>query len=171
MTDIVEQLRMLQSGAAWVCGETAATLEDAADEIEQMGARITALEAERNVERANAETLDAICRRTEAERDAAIMDADMQAREVGNMEYNARILMDEITQLRENIKLLDGLWHEYHDDCVLHLEEIDRLKESLSIADAACRTYWGWEYGHDLDDDIPNSSLLVKWRHDYVKRK
>jgi hypothetical protein len=48
--------------------------------------------------------------------------------------------------------------------------EIDRLKESLSIADAACRTYWGWEYGHDLDDDIPDSSLLMKWRHDYVKR-
>jgi hypothetical protein len=36
MTDIVEQLRMLQTGAAWVCGETAATLEDAADEIERM---------------------------------------------------------------------------------------------------------------------------------------
>ena len=36
MTDIVEQLRLLQSGAAWVCGEAAATLEDAADEIERM---------------------------------------------------------------------------------------------------------------------------------------
>jgi hypothetical protein len=39
---------------------------------EQMGARITALEAERNVERENAETLDAICQRTEAERDEAV---------------------------------------------------------------------------------------------------
>jgi hypothetical protein len=74
--------------------------------------------------------------------EASRMDADMQAREAGNMEYNARILMDER----------------------------DQLKESLSIADAACRTYWGWEYGHDLDDDIPDSSLLMKWRHDYVKR-
>ncbi len=52
--------------------------------------------------------------------------------------------------------------------------KIDQLKESLSIADAACRTYWGWEYGRpgdEDDDDIPNSGLLVKWRHDYVKRK
>jgi type II secretory pathway component PulJ len=39
---------------------------------EQMGARIKALEAERNVERENAETLDAICQRTEAERDEAV---------------------------------------------------------------------------------------------------
>jgi hypothetical protein len=36
MTDIVERLRLLQSGAAWVCGATAATLEDAADEIERL---------------------------------------------------------------------------------------------------------------------------------------
>jgi hypothetical protein len=36
MSDIVERLRLLQSGAAWVCGETAATLEDAADEIERL---------------------------------------------------------------------------------------------------------------------------------------
>ena len=52
--------------------------------------------------------------------------------------------------------------------------ECNQLRESLGIADAACRTYWGWEYGRpgdEDDDDIPNSSLLVKWRHDYVKRK
>lgn len=36
MTDIVEQLRDLQSGAQWVCGATAATLERAADEIERL---------------------------------------------------------------------------------------------------------------------------------------
>jgi hypothetical protein len=36
MSDIVERLHLLQSGAAWVCGETAATLEDAADEIERL---------------------------------------------------------------------------------------------------------------------------------------
>jgi hypothetical protein len=29
---------LLQSGAAWVCGETAAALEDAADEIERLRA-------------------------------------------------------------------------------------------------------------------------------------
>jgi hypothetical protein len=33
--------------------------------------------------------------RLRAERDAAIMDADMQAREAGNMEHNARVLMAE----------------------------------------------------------------------------
>ncbi len=36
MIDIVEELRGLQTGAAWVCGQTAATLEDAADEIERL---------------------------------------------------------------------------------------------------------------------------------------
>jgi hypothetical protein len=36
MTDIVERLHMLQSGAAWYCEETTATLEDAADEIERL---------------------------------------------------------------------------------------------------------------------------------------
>ena len=57
MTDIVERLRLLESGARWICNETADTLEDAADEIErlrriintihpQMQARIDKLEAE-----------------------------------------------------------------------------------------------------------------------------
>jgi len=93
MSDIVERLRMLKTSAAWFCDETEATLEDAAAEIERLQAeRDEALsdwraemdmhldehqcrmraEAERNVERANAETLDAICRRTEAERDEAV---------------------------------------------------------------------------------------------------
>jgi len=55
--------------------------------------------------------------------------------------------------------------------------EIARLQESLSIADAACRTYWNWEYevpcrpGDENNDEIPDVSLLVKWRTDYVKRK
>ena len=42
MADIVEQLRDLQSGAQWVCGETAATLEDAAGEIERLRRTIVA---------------------------------------------------------------------------------------------------------------------------------
>jgi hypothetical protein len=46
MTDIVEDLRGLQSGAAWVCGETAATLEDAADEIERLRLALTELNTE-----------------------------------------------------------------------------------------------------------------------------
>ena len=36
MSDIVEELRLLQSGAQWACGQTAATLGDAADEIERL---------------------------------------------------------------------------------------------------------------------------------------
>lgn len=38
MSDIVEELRLLQSGAQWACGQTAATLEQAADEIERLRA-------------------------------------------------------------------------------------------------------------------------------------
>jgi hypothetical protein len=38
MSDIVEELRLLQSGAQWACGQTAATLEEAADEIERLRA-------------------------------------------------------------------------------------------------------------------------------------
>jgi DNA repair exonuclease SbcCD ATPase subunit len=41
-----------------------------------------------------AEAADEI-ERLRAERDAAIMDADMQAREAGNMEHDARVLMSE----------------------------------------------------------------------------
>jgi hypothetical protein len=38
------------------------------------------------------------------ERDAAIMDADMQAREAGNMEHNARVLMAERDRLRDAVR-------------------------------------------------------------------
>ena len=44
MTDIIDRLRLLQSGAAWVCRETAATLEDAADEIDRLQKRCDTLE-------------------------------------------------------------------------------------------------------------------------------
>lgn len=46
MTDIVEQLRDLQSGAQWACGATAATLGGAADEIERLRARLKVVEME-----------------------------------------------------------------------------------------------------------------------------
>jgi hypothetical protein len=36
MKEIVEELRLLQSGAQWACGQTAATLGQAADEIERL---------------------------------------------------------------------------------------------------------------------------------------
>ena len=52
-------------------------------------------------------------------------------------------------------------------------DEIERLRQALRIADDACRTYWGWEYGRpgDVDnDDVPDSRLLVKWRRDYEAR-
>ena len=44
------------------------------------------------------------------------------------------MLLAERDQLRENITLLDGLWHEYHDAYVLQVEENDRLKNDLEAA-------------------------------------
>jgi len=44
-----------------------------------------------------------------AERDAAVMDADMQAREAGTMEHNARVLMAERDRLREALAGLLGV--------------------------------------------------------------
>jgi hypothetical protein len=58
-------------------------------------------------------------RAAEAERDAAIMDADMATREAGNMEYNARVLMTERTQLREAVEALmaaDDYWLQGNKD-------------------------------------------------------
>jgi hypothetical protein len=43
MSDLVEALRLLHSGAAWVDGETAVTLEAAADEIERLRAEVASL--------------------------------------------------------------------------------------------------------------------------------
>ena len=40
-----------------------------------------------------------------AERDAATMDADMQAREVGNMEHDARVLMAERDEAKADLEL------------------------------------------------------------------
>jgi hypothetical protein len=48
MADIVEQLRLLQTGAAWVCGETAATLEQAAAEIERLRHDLTIARLDRD---------------------------------------------------------------------------------------------------------------------------
>lgn len=45
MSDVVEDLRLLQEGAQWACGATAATLGEAADEIVQLRAEIVLLEA------------------------------------------------------------------------------------------------------------------------------
>jgi hypothetical protein len=40
-----------------------------------------------------------------ADRNAAIMDANMQAREAGNMEYNARVLMTERDEAKADLEL------------------------------------------------------------------
>jgi hypothetical protein len=48
MSDIVEDLRLLQSGAQWACGQTAATLEDAADEIERLRHDLTIVRLDRD---------------------------------------------------------------------------------------------------------------------------
>ena len=56
-------------------------------------------------------------KRLEAERDAAQMDADMQAREVNNMVYNARVLMADLNTARSLLtrwlRVADsGIWRD-----------------------------------------------------------
>jgi hypothetical protein len=91
-------------GLAEMHGETASTLYMLL--AERDAAKLQAAEAvvalnNRDRERMQAERE---ARAAEAERDAAIMDADMQAREAGNMEYNARVLMAERDRLREALR-------------------------------------------------------------------
>lgn len=44
--DLIANLRLLESGARWVCAETADTLEDAADEIERLRATLREIAAD-----------------------------------------------------------------------------------------------------------------------------
>ncbi len=100
-------------GLAEMHGETASTLYMLL--ADRNVAKLQAAEAvvalnNRDRERMQAERE---ARAAEAERDAAIMDADMQAREAGNMEHNARVLMAERDQLREAVEALmaaDDYW-------------------------------------------------------------
>lgn len=83
-------------------------------------------------------------------------------------------LLDEAEKAqRKGHLLLAEVCRDASDQLGLVMEERDRLRNSLLIADTACRSYWGWEYGRpgDVDDDdVPDSSLLVKWRRDYEAR-
>jgi hypothetical protein len=160
MPNIVDDLRLLESGARWADSAAADVLERAADEIERLRLTCTTLnsevcqrlgkalsypwfkddqenflgateengvctgehvaesiaaEAATRIERleaqlawwdnASREMYEAL-NKAEAERDAAVMDADMQAREAGNMEHNARVLMAERDRLREALQLV-----------------------------------------------------------------
>ena len=67
MTDIVERLRLLESGARWMCAETADTLEDAADEIERLRAECQRLAGE--VSRAHKDALTWMGRAAAARRE------------------------------------------------------------------------------------------------------
>ena len=96
MTDIVERLRLLQSGVRWACGaRTAATLEEAADEIERLRAERDRLRE--NVARCEASMvawveavgecnedrkrlLEALERAADALSDASLLDAWADAR-------------------------------------------------------------------------------------------
>jgi hypothetical protein len=60
-----------------------------------------------------------------ADRNAAIMDADMQTREAGNMEHNARVLMAERDQLRAALT-----------NCLSFLRAIG--EGNTFVAEAAC---------------------------------
>lgn len=74
-----------------------------------------------------------------ADRDAATMDADMQAREAENMEFNARALMAERDRLRQTLILaavpLEAMILGGTDK--LHSEE---MQESIQCAVDAIRT-------------------------------
>lgn len=112
-------------GLAEMHGETASTLYMLL--AERDAAKLQAAEAvvalnNRDRERMQAERE---ARAAEAERDAAIMDADMQAREAGNMEYNARVLMTERDQLRAALT-----------NCLSFLRAIG--EGNTFVAEAAC---------------------------------
>lgn len=108
MTDIVEQLRDLQSGAQWVCGETAATLEDAADEIKR-------LRAERDAARAAAVRADIVCdqQHDEIERlreegaEAAVMSNRANNRAT-SLQMEVYYLKAEIERLRAEVARQEG---------------------------------------------------------------
>jgi len=85
-------------------------------------------------------------------------------------------MTDIVDKLRESYSHLnrdDAITFNSVDTIRKAVSEIERLRDALLIADTACRSYWGWEYGRpgDVDDDdVPDSSLLVKWRRDYEVR-
>jgi hypothetical protein len=82
-----------------------------------------------------------------ADRAAAIMDADMQAREAGNMEFNARALMAERDRLRGALKELLGMVDWLHS---AHAQGKDIPFICTQITPAAAK---GWaalkETGHE----------------------
>jgi hypothetical protein len=76
-----------------------------------------------------------------ADRNSAIMDADMQAREAGNMEHNARVLMTERNQERADREE----WMRQHaaldELCTRREAERDQLREAVEALMAA-DDYW-----------------------------
>ena len=85
MTDIVERLRLLESGARWMCNETADTLEDAADEIERLRAeREEAIDQRSAADFVLASALKMSERRS-VERDAARVEAARLRASLGEM--------------------------------------------------------------------------------------
>jgi uncharacterized coiled-coil DUF342 family protein len=113
---------------------------EAATRIERLEARLAwwdnaSREMYEALNKAEAERDEAIQRgndwcdqaqKARAERDAAVMDADMQAREAGNMEHNARVLMAERDRLRE---ALDGVMNSHGE----------QLHDAFAVARAAVK--------------------------------
>jgi hypothetical protein len=117
MSDVVERLHLLKSGAAWYCEETTATLEDAADEIERLRAAesvalLDALRFHRERDKAQAERDRAVEARTEA---IKVM-ADM-SRQAGSWQGIAEGKDIVIRQLEaERDRLREALRYWLHDD-------------------------------------------------------
>ncbi len=147
MTDIVKRLRSFDvfSAPMEINGIMVSPVAlMAADEIVR-------LREERDAARAQAANADAQCERdaeraerAEAERDqlktAAGIDEWCKQFERANITLNEKLFAlheslekteAERDRLLESVKLLDALWHEYHDACASQLEDNERLKGAL----------------------------------------
>jgi chromosome segregation ATPase len=77
--------------------------------------------------------------------------------EVESLRINAEAERDK---LLESVKLLDALWHEYHDACVSLTEERDRLQKALEkIAARVDRLTGGLTYTEKATRDIARAAL------------
>lgn len=103
-TDIVERLRLLESGARWMCNETAGTLEDAADEIERLreeGAEAAVMSNRAN-DRATALQMEVYYLKAEIER--LRIEVEKLAHAAASQRGKCNRLNDERVRLREALR-------------------------------------------------------------------
>jgi chromosome segregation ATPase len=147
MTDIVERLRWSFASIDY----------EAADEIERLRHDLTIARLDRDHAR--------------AERDAAGMDADMQTREAGNMEHNARVLMAErdaaislaerhMDEKHRTLRQAAEDWNALQQRVKTAKAERDRLRTALQkIATRVDRLTGGLTYTEKATRDIARAAL------------